>query len=68
MPFSGYKQFNSGALKIMTDAYDAAIAKLGIPPSDPRTSQIAAHIVLLASEGERDVTKLCEKACAELSK
>jgi hypothetical protein len=68
MPFSGYKQFNSGALQIMTDAYDAVIARLAIPPSDPRTAEIAAHIVALASEGETDAARLCDKACAKLSK
>ena len=68
MPFRNYSQFTSGTLKIMATAYDAVIAKLGIASSDPRTSQIAAKIASLVSEGETDVTKLCDKTCAELSK
>ena len=64
MPFRNYSQFTSGALKIMTTAYDAVIAKLDIAPSDPRNSQIASKIVRLVSEGETDVTILCDKTCA----
>jgi hypothetical protein len=65
MPFQKYKQFDTGAMQVMTAAYDAVIAKLGIPSSDPRTSWIAAKIVALASEGEADVDTLCVKTCAE---
>ena len=68
MPFSNYRQFDSDALVVMSGAYDAVIAKLGIPSSDPRTAKIANKIVTLFSDGEREGTTLCEKACAELSK
>lgn len=68
MPFRNYTQFDTDALQIMTAAYDTVVAKLGIPTSDPRTSQIAAKIVGLVSEGITDVAVLCEKTYAELSK
>lgn len=64
MPFSKYDGFNSDTLKIMTEAYDAAVARLGINSSDPRTGKIAAHIVSLASAGQRDPKILCDLACA----
>jgi hypothetical protein len=68
MPFRSYTQFNSEALRVMTDAYDAVVAQFGILPSDPRTAKIAAYIVALVSEGETNAATLCKKACAELSK
>jgi hypothetical protein len=67
LPFSQYKDFNPKAMEAMTAAYDAVIAKLEIPKTDPRTSQIAAKIVSLASKGEHDPAVLCEKTCAQLS-
>ena len=48
----------------MTAAYDAALAQLGIEQGDPLTSNLAARIAALASEGEHDVDKLCAKAIA----
>jgi hypothetical protein len=68
MPFRDYSGFDDAVLKVMTAAYDAAIAKLGINNTDPRTSNIAARIAALASEGERDPTKLCDQAIAGLGK
>jgi hypothetical protein len=68
MPFRDYSGFNDAALKAMTAAYDAAISKLEIQSDDPRTSNLAAIIAALASEGERDPAKLCDLAMAGLSK
>jgi hypothetical protein len=62
VPFRDYSGFNDETLKIMTAAYDAAIAKLGINASDPLTSNIAARIAAMTSEGERDPVKLCDQA------
>ena len=64
MPFRDYSGFNDATLKAMTAAYDAAKAKLGIKDSDPLTSNIAARIAALASEGGRDPVKLCDQALA----
>jgi hypothetical protein len=66
VPFSDYSGFNAETLKIMTAAYDAAVAKLGIKPSDPLTSNLAARIAALVAGGERDPGKLCDQAIAGL--
>jgi hypothetical protein len=66
VPFRDYSGFNVATLQTMTAAYDAAVAKLNISGSDPRTSKLAATIAGLASEGERDPGTLCERALAEL--
>jgi hypothetical protein len=66
MPFRDYSDFNDAALNAMTAAYDAVISKLDINSADPTTSNLAAIIAALASEGERD--KLCDMAIAGLSK
>jgi hypothetical protein len=68
MPFRDYSTFDAATLKAMTAAYDAAVAKLNIKADDPRTSNIAARIAALASEGERDHNKLCDQAIAGLRK
>jgi hypothetical protein len=68
VPFRDYSYFDDEALRAMSKAYDAAMAKLAIKQGDPVTSNLAAIIAALASEGERDPAKLCEKAVAGLSK
>jgi hypothetical protein len=68
MPFSNYKQFDSDALVVMSAAYDAAIAKLGIAVSDPRTGKVANQIITLFAEGNHDAGSICEKTCAALIK
>ena len=68
MPFSNYKQFNSDAMITMTAAYDAAIARLGIPKDDPRIAKLANIIVTFASQGVQDAATLCDQACAEINK
>jgi hypothetical protein len=68
VPFRDYSGFNEEALRVMTAAYDAAITKLNIKSSDPLTGKLAARIAALASEGERDPAKLCERALSKLQK
>jgi len=62
MPFRNYTQFDSAALKAMTAAYDAVVARLQLKSNDPLTGKLAAKIANLAAEGERDVGKLTEQA------
>jgi hypothetical protein len=62
VPFRNYSGFNDATLKAMTAAYDAAIRKLDIKSGDLRTSNLAAVIAALASEGLREPDKLCDKA------
>lgn len=68
MPFRDYSGFNGATLKAMTAAYDSALAKLGIKPDNPLTSNIAARIAAFASDGERDPDRLCEKAIEGLQR
>jgi len=68
VPFRDYKQFNGETLRSMTAAYDAAVEKLHLKSTDPLTGKLAATIAALASEGERDPGKLCERALAQLHK
>jgi len=68
VPFQDYTGFNGDTLRRMTAAYDAAIEKLQLKSTDPLTGKLAARIAALASEGERDPDKLCERALAELHK
>jgi len=68
VPFRDYAGFNGETLRSMTAAYDAAIEKLHLKSTDPLTGKLAATIAALASEGERDPDKLCERALAELHK
>ncbi len=68
MPFRDYTNFDDAMLTAMRTAYDAALAKLGITVSDPRTSNLAATIAALASEGQRDPEILCERAIASLAR
>jgi hypothetical protein len=46
----------------MSQAYDAACARLGISPADPKTGMLAATIVQLAREGVTDTAALCDGA------
>lgn len=68
MPFRDYSGFDTATLDTMRAAYDAAIAKLGITPTDPRTSNVAAIIAALAADGQRDPDLLCERAIAALKR
>jgi hypothetical protein len=67
MPFRDYR-FDAADLKIMSQAYDAAVAKLALENTNPGTSKLAALIVNLLREGERDPVKLCDRAVMQLRK
>jgi hypothetical protein len=67
MPFRDY-DFDGDALFKMTAAYDAVVARLYLQTDDPRTSTLAANIVALAAEGERDVEKLTERVASDLNR
>jgi hypothetical protein len=66
MPFRNYTQFDTETLKVMTTAYDAVVARLKLQPNDPRTGRLAAKIVTLVSDGERNVGKLTDQASSDL--
>ena len=66
MPFRNYTQFDTESLRAMTAAYDAVVARLKPQPNDPRTGRLAAKIVTLASDGERNVGNLTEQASTGL--
>jgi hypothetical protein len=66
MPFRDYTQFDSATLDKMAKAYDAVVSRLNIKSDDPRTSRLAAKIATLAAAGERDVTRLAERAIVGL--
>jgi hypothetical protein len=66
MPFRNYTQFDVDTLRLMTAAYDAAVAKLGLPNADPRTGKLASAIVSLVAAGERDQETLTKKAVVAL--
>lgn len=63
MPFREFTAFDPATLRIMTAAYDAAIAKLGIKSTDPLTSALAPKIVALAKAGESDRTRFATEHC-----
>ncbi len=53
----------------MTEAYERALAKLGIADrADPRTDSIAFAILHLLREGETDTDRLADFACRALGK
>jgi hypothetical protein len=66
MPFRNYHQFDLATVRLLTAAYDTAIAQLGLTPDNPMTSKLAVAIAALADDGERDPTRLCELALAKL--
>jgi len=62
MSFKNARHLNIETVRLMTQAYDRALAQLGITPEDPRSGEIAAHIAKLADAGERDPAMLCAMA------
>jgi hypothetical protein len=66
MPFRNYHQFDVKTVRVMTEAYDAALLHLGISGADPMSGEIAAAIAMLANGGERDPDVLCAKALDRL--
>ena len=68
MPFRDYTGFDLETVRVLNEAYDAAFAKLSLDNPNPSTSKLAALIVKMAREGERDPVKLCDAAVAKLQK
>jgi hypothetical protein len=66
MPFRDFTQFDAATLQVMTAAYDAVVARLGIKKDDPLTGKLAAKIVELVIAGERELERLTDKALAAL--
>jgi hypothetical protein len=66
MPFRSYHQFDTEAVRLMTEAYDAALLQLGITGKDPMSGELAAQIAMLANNGERDPVVLCAKGLERL--
>jgi hypothetical protein len=67
MPFRNYHQFDTATVRLMTEAYDAALLHLGISGADPMSGEIAAAIAMLADSGERDPDALCAKTLDQLN-
>jgi len=66
MPFRNYHQFDAATVRLMTEAYDAALLQLGISSNEPMSGELAAQITMLADAGERDPDILCAKALERL--
>jgi hypothetical protein len=66
MPFRDLKGFDSETLRNMTQAFDAACARLGLGPDDPERGEVANVIVELAWRGERDPAMLFARAIEAL--
>jgi hypothetical protein len=66
MPFRDVKGFDSETLRNMTQAFDAACARLGLGPDDLERGELANVIVELASRGERDPAMLFARAIEAL--
>lgn len=62
MSFRDYTGFDLETMRIMNRAYDAAFARLSLDTSNPATSALAALIVTMVRDGERDPAKLCDRA------
>lgn len=66
MPFRDVKGFDSETLRNMTQAFDAACARVGLGPDDLERGELANVIVELASRGERDPAMLFARAVEAL--
>jgi hypothetical protein len=68
MPFRDMKRFDNETLRQMTQAFDAACARLELRPDDPERDELAKVIVELASRGERDPAMLFARAIEALDR
>jgi predicted GNAT family N-acyltransferase len=66
MPFGDIEGFDNETLRQMTQAFDAACARLELHPDDPERDELAKVIVELASRGERDPAMLFARAIEAL--
>jgi hypothetical protein len=62
MLFKNARHLNIETVQLIAQAYDRALAQLGITPESPRSGELAAHIAQLADAGVRDPATLCEAA------
>lgn len=60
MPFRHLSQISLDERRALTEAFDKVCARLTLSADDPRRSTLAAKIVELASQGERDPDALVE--------
>ena len=68
MPFRDYAGFDLDTMRLMNRVYDAAFARLSLDTSDPATSTLAAMIVQMVRDGERNPATLCDSAIAHFKK
>lgn len=68
MPFRDYTGFDLETMRIMNRAYDAAFARLALDTSNPATSTLAAMIVKMVKDGEREPATLCDRAVSHFKK
>jgi hypothetical protein len=54
--------FDPEEISAMSDAYDSALKSFPTPPPKSVREVIAARIIAVASSGERNPQKLCQKA------
>ena len=56
-------------IRVLTSAFDDALRKLGLADrADPVVEVVARKIIELAQQGERDPTRLSERAIQALSR
>jgi hypothetical protein len=60
MPFRHLSQISLDERRGLTEAFDKVCARLALSAEDPRRSVLAAKIVELASQGERNPDALVE--------
>jgi hypothetical protein len=62
MPFRIYPEIDAEMLKVMTEPYDAVVARLRLTPDDPRIGKLASMIAQLAKAGVLDADKLADQS------
>jgi hypothetical protein len=67
MPFRDLTNISLDERERMTAVFDAVCARLNIEPDDARRATVAAKIIALAGEGERDSGKLIEQTLLGLA-
>ena len=61
--------FGPDEIRVLTSAFDDALRKLGLADrADPVVEVVARKIIELAQQGERDPTRLSERAIQALSR
>jgi hypothetical protein len=61
--------FTPQDVAVLTQAFDRALGELGVRDrKDPAAIALAKLVIHLAKEGERDPSRLCERAVTLMSK